>query len=115
MAGITKRNGRYRISVSCGYDIHGKKQVETTTFIPDPTLSPKKQEKAAEAFAQEFEAKIRNGSAMNGRKITLKEFSDRWIVEYANVNLQPGTVTKYLQELNDKILPALSHLKLSEL
>ena len=115
MAGITKRNRSYRISVSCGYDISGKKQVETVTFTPDPTLSPKKQEKAAEAFAQAFEARIRNGSAMNGRKITLKEFSDRWIAEYASVNLQPGTVTKYLQELNDKILPALGHLKLLEL
>ena len=115
MAGITKRNGHYRITVSCGYDIYGKKHSETTTFVPDPTLSPKKQEKAAMAFALEFEAKVKNGSAMNGRKITLKEFSDRWITEYANVNLQPGTVIKYLQELNDKILPALGHLKLSEI
>lgn len=115
MASITERNGHYRIAVSCGYDIYGKKLVETTTFTPDPLLSPKQQKKAVEAFAHEFEAKIRNGSAMNGRKITLKEFSDRWIAEYAMVNLQPGTVTKYLQELNDKILPALGHLKLSEL
>lgn len=115
MANITERNGHYRITVSCGYDIYGKKLVETTTFTPDPSLSPKKREKAVEAFAYEFETKVRNGSAMSGRKITLKEFSDRWIAEYANVNLQPGTVTKYRQELNDKILPALGHLKLSEL
>ena len=115
MASITERNGHYRIAVSCGYDIYGKKLVETTTFTPDSSLSPRQQKKAVEAFAHEFEAKIRNGSAMNGRKITLKEFSDRWIAEYAMVNLQPGTVTKYLQELNDKILPALGHLKLSEL
>ena len=46
MAGITKRNGHYRITVSCGYDIYGKRLSETTTFTPDPTLSPKKQEKA---------------------------------------------------------------------
>ena len=115
MASITERNGHYRIAVSCGYDIYGKKLVETTTFTPDPKLTPKQQQRAVEAFAHEFEAKIRNGAAMNGRKVTLKEFSDRWIAEYAKVNLQPGTVTKYLQELNDKILPALGHLKLSEL
>ena len=35
--------------------------------------------------------------------------------EYAKINLQPGTATKYAEELNDKILPALGHLKLSEL
>jgi len=115
MAGITKRNGHYRITVSCGYDIYGKKLSETTTFTPDPTLSPKKQEKAVMDFAHEFEAKVKSGLVMTGGKITLQEFSERWMAEYAKVNLQPGTVTKYRQELNDKILPALGHLKLSEL
>lgn len=115
MASITERNGHYRIAVSCGYDIRGKKLVETATFTPDPLLTLKQKEKAVEAFAHEFEAKIKNGLSMDGRKVTLKEFSDRWITEYAKVNLQPGTVSKYLQELNDKILPALGHLKLSEL
>ena len=71
MAGITKRNGHYRITVSCGYDIYGKKLSETTTFTPDPTLSPKKQEKAVVDFAHEFEAKVKSGLAMTGGKITL--------------------------------------------
>lgn len=31
----------------------------------------------------------------------------------AKINLQPGTVKKYTEELNDKILPTLGHLKLS--
>ncbi|MBR2132561.1 MAG: site-specific integrase [Oscillospiraceae bacterium] len=115
MASIRVRNGSYQITVSCGYDIHGKKLLQTTTFVPDPTLSPKKREKAVQAFAQQFESRVKNGFSMDGRKITLKEFSDRWIKEYAKINLQPGTVTKYLEELNDKILPALGHLKLSDL
>lgn len=115
MAGITKRNGHYRITVSCGYDIYGKKLSESTTFTPDPSLSPKKQEKAVRDFAHEFEAKVKSGMAMTGGKITLKEFSDRWMNEYASFNLQPGTLTKYRQELNDKILPALGHLKLDDL
>lgn len=113
MASIRKRKDSYQITVSLGYDIHGKKLLETTTFVPDPTQTPKQQEKAAKAFAYEFEAKIKNGYAMDGRKITLKEFSDRWINEYAKIHLQPGTVKKYSEELNDKILPALGHLKLS--
>lgn len=113
MASIRKRKGSYQITVSLGYDIHGKKLFETATFTPDPTLTLKQQEKAAATFAYEFESKIKNGYAMNGRKITLKEFSERWLEEYAKVNLQPGTVKKYTEELNDKILPALGHLKLS--
>ena len=115
MASIRKRNGSYQITVSCGYDIYGKKLLETTTFIPDPSLTPKKQEKEVEDFARQFENKIRNGLSMNGRKITLKEFADRWIEEYGKINLQPGTLTKYREELNEKILPALGHRKLSEL
>lgn len=115
MASIRERNGSYQITVSCGYDIHGKKLLETTTFAPDPSLTPKKRERAVKEFAQQFESRVKNGFAMDGRKITLKEFSDRWVDEYAKINLQPGTVTKYVEELNNKILPVLGHLKLSDL
>lgn len=115
MASIEERNGSYRIIVSCGRDIYGKKKRETATFVPEPGLTPKKRQKAVEDFAREFEAQVKNGMAMDGRKITLKEFADRWIEEYAAQKLQPGTVEKYKAELEDKILPALGHLKLSEL
>lgn len=115
MASIQERNGHYKITVSCGYDIYGKKLVQTTTFTPDPSLSPKKKQRSVEDFARAFEDKIRNGASMEGRKITLKEFSERWMEDYGKINLQPGTVVKYTQELNDKILPALGHLKLSEI
>lgn len=119
MASIKERKGKtgtsYQITVSCGYDINGRKITETTTYKPDPALTPKKRQKAVEEFAREFEAKIQNGAAMDGRKITLKEFADRWIAEVAEPKLQPGTVTKYREELQDKILPALGHHKLSEL
>lgn len=115
MASIRERNGSYQITVSCGRDIYGKKLRETTTFTPDPGLTPKKREKAVEEFARQFEAQVQNGMAMDGRKITLKEFSDRWLLEYAEQKLQPATVTKYREELQDKILPTLGHLKLAEI
>lgn len=115
MPSIRKRKETYQIIVSCGYDITGKKLTETTTFSPDPLLTPKQRERAVKAFAAEFESRVKSGYAMDGRKITLKEFSDKWLKECANVNLQPGTVVKYSEELDDKILPALGHLKLSEI
>lgn len=115
MASIKERNGSYQITVSCGRDIYGKKLIETTTYTPDPSLTPKKRQKAVEEFARQFEADIKNGIAMDGRKITLKEFTDRWLKEYASQKLQPGTVEKYKAELDDKILPVIGHLKLSEL
>ena len=119
MASIKKIEGKtgisYKITVSCGYDINGKKIIETATFKPDPSLTPKKMEKAAQEFANDFERQVKNGAAMDGRKVTLKVFADRWIEEYAKPKLQAGTVKKYGEELNDKILPVLGHLKLAEI
>lgn len=115
MASIKERCGSYQITVSCGRDIYGKKLIETTTYTPDPTLTPKKRQKAVEDFARQFEADIRNGVSMDGRKISLKQFTDRWFAEYASQKLQPGTVEKYRAEMDGKILPVIGHLKLSEL
>ena len=105
MASIKERNGSYQITVSCGRDIFGKKLIETITYTPDPALTPKKRQKAVEEFARQFEADVKNGIALDGRKITLKEFTDRWITEYAEQKLQPKTVENYKAELNDKLLP----------
>lgn len=115
MASIKERNGSFQITVSCGRDIYGKKLIETTTYTPDPSLTPAKRRKAVEEYARKFEADIKNGIAMDGRKLTLQEFSSRWFAEYATQKLQPGTVEKYQAEMNEKILPVIGHLKLSEL
>ena len=119
MASIKKIEGKngvsYKITVSCGYDVKGKKIIETATFKPDAGLTPKKMEKAAQDFAHEFESRVKSGAAMDGRKVTLQVFADRWIEEYAKPKLQPGTVRKYREELDDKILPAIGHYKLSEI
>lgn len=114
MASIRERNGSYQITVSTGRDIFGKKLRESTTFTPDPSITPKKRHKAVEEFARQFEAQVQNGMAMDGRKITLKEFTDRWFEEYAPQKLQPGTIEKYKDEM-DKVLPVLGHLKLTDL
>ena len=115
MASIKERNGSYQITVSCGRDIFGKKLIETVTFTPDPGLTPKKKQLAVEEYARQFEADVKNGIALDGRKVTLKAFTDRWLQEYAPQKLQAGTVEKYTAELEGKILPVLGHLKLSEL
>ena len=115
MASIRKRGKNYQITVSCGYDIYGKKLIETTSFTPDPTRTEKQQERDLQEFARRFEDKVKNGLAQDGRKITFKAFSERWLSEYAANNLQPGTVTKYTQELESKINPAIGHLKLTDL
>lgn len=114
MASIKERNGSYQITVSLGRDIYGKKLMETTTFRPDPKLTPKKREKAVQEFAADFERRVKNGQVLEGGKTTLKEFTDRWFLEFAPQKLQAGTVEAYRKEM-DKVLPTLGHQKLTEL
>lgn len=64
MPSIRKRKETYQIIVSCGYDITGKKLTETTTFTPDPLLTPKQRERAVKAFAAEFESRVKSGYAI---------------------------------------------------
>ena len=115
MASIQKRGNTYFIAVSLKSDIYGKRLRETTTFVPEKGLSEKKQRKAAEEYAVLFENRVKNGLVLDGRKTSLKEFTDRWFAEYAAQHLQPRTLESYKAELTEKILPILGHLNLTDL
>ena len=115
MATIRERNGTYQITVYSGFDLNGRRKRETTTFTPPKELSPKKKEKVEQAFAIEFENRVKNCLVLAGEKTTLREFVDRWRKEYASQNLEPGTLEKYNAEIDDKILPMLGHMILTEI
>jgi integrase len=115
LANIEKRGDTYCITVSNGYDITGKKIREKATYIPDSNLSPKQQQKAFDKFVFEFEEKVKNGKYLKGEKISLKDFSEKWMKDYCISNLQLTTYSSYQQYLDQKILPALGHLKLSKI
>ncbi len=115
MATVEKRGNNCRITVSNGYDITGKQIREKATFTPDPNLTPKQQQKALDKFVFEFEEKVKSGKYLSGEKITLKEFSEKWLKEHGKPNLEPTTYASYQQYLDQKILPALGHLKLSKI
>lgn len=59
MATIRERNGTYQITVYSGFDLNGRRKRETTTFTPPKELSPKKKEKVVQAFAIDFENRIK--------------------------------------------------------
>ena len=116
MAQIRNRgNGHYLIVVSMGYDSKGKKLQKAASYTVDAKQTPRQQEKALQAFAAAFEAKVKNGLYLDADTTTLADFSQRWMEEYVKPNLQPATVVKYQQVLNAQIIPALGHLKLSKL
>jgi integrase len=110
-----KKGVSYKITVSCGYDITGKKLIETTTYRPDISLTPKQQEKELQQFAYEFEQRVKNGKLLEGDKITFYEFTVKWLKEYAIHQLEPTTLSGYTDYLDRHIIPSIGHYKLSEI
>lgn len=115
MASIRKRGKTYQITVCNGYDSMGKKLIETTTFTPDPTKTEKQNQKALEIFVMEFEQRVKNGKYLDGEKITFKEFSEKWMKDYAIRHLEKSTLGLYEGLLRDHINPSIGHLKLSKI
>lgn len=115
MASIKKRGKTYSIRVSNGFDIDGKRIYECTTFKPDESRTPKQQEKDLQDFVYEFEKKVKEGKLLKGEKLTLLEFSKSWVEEYAKNSLEITTINAYQDMLKDFILPALGHLKISNI
>lgn len=114
MANIEKRGNNYRIVVSSGYDINGKKIRKYKTVIKPDDVTEKKWEKEIQAIALDFERDVQRGLYINPNT-SLKDYLDKWFEEYADKQLQPRTLQSYHYELDTKILPALGHIKLNKL
>lgn len=115
MATIEKRGNSYRITVYNKKDAQGKTVRITKTYKPDPTLTPRQQEKAVKRFADELEEKIKNGYSLEGDKLTLSEFSERWLDNVIRPTLERPTITNYENYLKTKINPYIGHIKLNQI
>ena len=105
----------YRLTVCQGYDSKGKKLRKRKTIKLDKTFTPKQAEKELNRQIVLFEQEVQNGEFLDGEKITFEEFTQRWFKDYAELNLTPTTLVAYKQKLNDRILPAIGHIKISKL
>lgn len=114
MASIRKRGNSYQITVSNGRDINDKQILVTTTWKPDPNKTDKQNQKALDRFVMDFEDRVLNGKYLDGEKVSFQEFSERWLNEYANTQLEKTTVDIYKFLLNIHIIPSIGHLKLAK-
>ncbi len=115
MASIEKRgDNTYKIVVSDGYDMHGKKIRYPKTVKLDPNLTPKQAEKELQRIAVLFEEEVSKGLYLDSSKITFADFVKRWRTDYAEKQLAPKTLFRYEGLLN-RILPAIGHIKLNKL
>jgi len=115
MASIRKRGkNSWQITVSCGYDINGKKITVPKTVRRPPGMTDKQWEKELKKIALEFERQVESGQYLDGSKMTFAEFVEKWIKDYASSELAPKTFHRY-QQLLSRILPALGHIRLDKI
>ena len=115
MASIRKRGSSYQITVSNGRRADGSQIIETTTYVPDPARTERQNQKALEKFVIEFEDKVKSGKYLDGEKITFAGFVDKWLAEYAAIQLEETTIDVYKILLKKHITPELGHLKLAKI
>ncbi len=115
MASIRKRGDTYQINVSNGVDSHGKQIREYTTFVPDPHKTDRQNEKALQKFAADFEERVKTGRLYKGDKMTYSDYIELWLKDYAREQMEPTSVERCEISLNNTILPALGHMKLSDI
>lgn len=114
MASIRKRGNGYQITVSLGYDSVGKKISETSTFTPDSTMTELQQKKALDKYAYEFEQKVISGKYLDGEKMTLYDFIERWFIEYGEKQLEGHTLEQYKRVLYRLVIPHIGHFKIAK-
>lgn len=114
MATITKRNGSYRITVSCGYDVSGNQIRQSMTWTPPPNMTEKQIKKELSRQATLFEEGVKTGQFMNGH-IKFETFSEQWFKQIElEGNLKPLTIDKY-KKMRERTYKAIGHLKMTDI
>lgn len=113
MAMIQKRNNRYKITVSMGYDQNHKQVRKSFTWIPDPAMTPKQVEKEVQRQAVLFEEQCRNGQVFDD-SIRLADFAEKWFKDYVEKQLKTTTIQEYKADWK-RINIALGNIRLNKL
>jgi integrase len=77
-------------------------------------MTDKQREKELSRLSILFEETVRNGKYLDGEIITLAEFAELWLIEYAETQLAPMTVERY-RSLLERIVYVLGHVKIAKI
>jgi integrase len=108
MAIIQRGKNKFTIEIHLGKDANGKQKRYTETLH----TSKKSEVKARES---ELKAKYKKGDLTQIRKISFQEFTNIFLDEYAEQELQPKTVHRYKELLSKLIIPSLGFIRLDKL
>ncbi len=112
MATIRKRGNSYQIRVSTGYDVKGNQVVRTKTWKPSAGMTERQIKNELEKQTVIFEEECLRGYTPTTMKF--EEFAQKWIDEYARLNLRKNTFSKCGQ-VTVRIYPALGHLRMDKI
>lgn len=109
MAGSIEKRGKnsYRLIVCHGFNLDGKPIRHTKTVHGTKTQ--------AKIELAKFVAEVEQGTVIEGKSITFKEFTEFWKRDYGSKELAPSTYRRYLGMLESRILPYLGHFKLDKI
>lgn len=110
MAGYPKldpKYGTYYFVLEAGKDVFGKrKRIKRTGF---------KKISEAKAAMAEILLEVRKGNFANERKMSLRDYLDYWLENYAKTNTKPKTFAEYEKIIKTHLQPTLGHIMLDEL
>ena len=113
MATIVKRNGSYRITVSCGYSADGRQIRKSTTFTPGEKMTEKQIQRELDKFVKQFEQKCLMGAYVSGN-VKFSVLADQWLEQEAKPKLKERTFYRYFQ-LRDRTYQAIGHIRIDKL
>ena len=104
----------YKVTVSLGRTESGKQVLKYKTFKPDPDKTKKQNEKALDKFIHDFEESCKSGS-IEGERRTFENYARNWLKNYAEVELEKTTVSRYRSGLENTIFPRIGHMKIADI
>lgn len=116
MPGSIEKRGEntFRLVVSAGRGLDGKRKKYTKTIIVDGKTNADINKKAEKELSK-FVVEVEKEDYIDPSKFTLTAFTEMWLKNYAKPKLALKTSFEYEQLLEKRILPAMGHMKISNI
>ena len=113
MASARRKGRGYEIRVSMGYDVNGKRIVQSKIWIPPKNMTEKQLQKELERQKILYEEEVKLGNCPTSN-IKFKAYSDMWLEDHKPPILAYKTYNRYCDYLK-RINQAIGHIKLQDL
>lgn len=113
MPQIRKRGNKYSIIVSCGYI--GEKHIQKSCTYTPKAKTPKAIQKEVQAYAYDFENKVKTGNYLDGHTLKFNDVVNEWIHSNEYKRLTKGVQEDYKSRLDLYFLPELQSYKLADI